>query len=132
MQKMILKIQRNGQINYRGYFDFQNNTYSSEDIETSNFGRLQGYSLLLQVYNDTSSKELKGLELPAGDITFDFELNEYGMPRKFPDGLFHIKENPVETVTVHKMPYRRNEIHLIIEDRKRNIAAKRISSGTLF
>lgn len=65
-------------------------------------------------------------------IDSDFELNEYGMPKKFPDGLYHIKENPIETVTVHKMPYRKNEIHLIIEDRKRNIAAKRISSGTLF
>ena len=65
-------------------------------------------------------------------IDSDFELNEYGMPKKFPDGLFRIKENPVEKVTVHKMPYRRNEIKLIIEDRKRTIAAKRISSGTLF
>ena len=75
--KYNLKIQRNGQIDYRGYFDFKNNTYSSEDFENSNLGRLQGYSLLLQVYNDTSSKELKGIELPSGDITFDFELNEY-------------------------------------------------------
>ena len=75
--KYNLKIQRNGQIDYRGYFDFENNTYSSEDFENSNLGRLQGYSLLLQVYNDTSSKELKGIELPSGDITFDFELNEY-------------------------------------------------------
>ena len=65
-------------------------------------------------------------------IDSDFELNEYGMPKKFPDGLFRIKENPVEKVTVHKMPYRRNEIKLIIEDRKITIAAKRISSGTLF
>ena len=65
-------------------------------------------------------------------IDSDFELNEYGMPRKFPDGLYHIKENPVEKVTIYKMPYRRQEIKMILEDRYRAVAAKRITSGTLF
>ena len=65
-------------------------------------------------------------------IDSDFVLNEYGMPKKFPDGMFHIKENPVEKVTIHKMPYRREEIKLMLEDRRKAIAASRITSGTLF
>ena len=28
-------------------------------------------------------------------IDSDFELNEYGMPKRFSDGLYHIKENPI-------------------------------------
>ena len=56
-------------------------------------------------------------------IDSDFVLNEYGMPKKFPDGMFHIKENPIEKVTIHKMPYRRNEIKMMLEDRRKAIAA---------
>lgn len=65
-------------------------------------------------------------------IDSDFVLNQYGMPKRFPDGLYHIKENPVETVTVFKMPYRRNEVISILSDRKKNIEASLIRQQSLF
>lgn len=51
-------------------------------------------------------------------IDSDFELNEYGMPKRFSDGLYHIKDNPKEKTTFHVMPYRRDEIVRILYDRK--------------
>lgn len=66
-----------------------------------------------------------------GHIDSDFVLNEYGMPRRFEDG-FHIKKNPVEKVTIHKMKYLKQEIINILEDRRKIIAASRIQSKTLF
>ena len=65
-------------------------------------------------------------------IDSDFVLNEYGMPKRFPDGLYHLKKNPKEIVTVHQMKYLRTEIINILEDRRKNIAASRIASKTLF
>lgn len=65
-------------------------------------------------------------------IDSDFELNNYGMPRRFPDGLYHIKDNPQEKVTIYKMRYLYNEIKAILEDRRKEISATRIQSKTLF
>ena len=65
-------------------------------------------------------------------IDSDFVLNEYGMPKRFPDGLYHVKENPVEKVTLHKMKYLRNEIIKVLEDRRKQIAATKIQSKNLF
>ena len=65
-------------------------------------------------------------------IDSDFELNEYGMPKRFPDGLYHIKENPVEKTTFHPMKYLRNEVIQIMNDRKKAIEADLIRSKTLF
>ena len=65
-------------------------------------------------------------------IDSDFVLNEYGMPKRFPDGLYHIKDNPVEKVTLHKINYYRNEIKTILADRQREVAATRIQSKSLF
>lgn len=65
-------------------------------------------------------------------IDSDFELNQYGMPRRFPDGLYHVKENPVEKTTMYPMPYRREEIKAILADRKRNIEATIIREQSLF
>ena len=48
--------------------------------ETLNFdgnektGRIYGYGIALQLYNDNASKGLKGIEYPTGDITFDIDL----------------------------------------------------------
>ena len=36
-------------------------------------GRMYGYGVILQLYNQDTSKGLKGLEYPKGDITFDIE-----------------------------------------------------------
>lgn len=65
-------------------------------------------------------------------IDSDFELNEYGMPKRFPDGLYHIKENPIEKVTLYKMKYLRNEIFSILEDRRKVISANMIRERNLF
>lgn len=65
-------------------------------------------------------------------IDSDFELNEYGMPKRFPDGLYHIKDNPVEKVSVFKMNYLRNEIYNILQDRRRIVEATCVQEGTLF
>lgn len=65
-------------------------------------------------------------------IDSDFVLNEYGMPKRFPDGLYHIKTNPVEKVTLYKMKYLRQDIVNILNDRRREVEASRIQSKTLF
>lgn len=65
-------------------------------------------------------------------IDSDFVLNEYGMPKRFPDGLYHVKKNPVEKVSVYKMKYLKNEVIDILKDRKRIISANVIRSKSLF
>lgn len=65
-------------------------------------------------------------------IDSDFVLNEYGMPKRFPDGLYHIKKNPVEKVSLFKMKYLKKEVMSILSDRQKVIAAARIQSKTLF
>lgn len=65
-------------------------------------------------------------------IDSDFVLNEYGMPRRFPDGLYHVKQNPNPTTTFHKIIYHRREIEAILNDRRKVIQASRIQSKTLF
>lgn len=65
-------------------------------------------------------------------IDSDFVLNEYGMPKRFPDGLYHVKKNPVEKVTLFKMKYLKKEVMNILSDRRKVIAATRIQNKTLF
>lgn len=92
------------------------------------------YNLQLSLYAYAVQKILglpcKGLWLCH--IDSDFVLNEYGMPKRFPDGLYHVKNNPIEKTTFHKMLYRYNEIQRIVADRERNIRAARVTSNTLF
>lgn len=61
-------------------------------------------------------------------IDSDFELNEYGQPKRFPDGLYHIKENPKEKTTFHIMPYRKREIELILNDRRMQLEAGAVNT----
>lgn len=56
-------------------------------------------------------------------IDSDFELNEYGQPKRFPDGLYHIKENPIERTRFHPMQYKRDEIVSILRDRQLQLEA---------
>lgn len=65
-------------------------------------------------------------------IDSDFVLNEYGMPKRFPDGLYHVKKNPIETTTIHKMKYLKKEVINILEDRRKIINASKIRSKDLF
>lgn len=59
-------------------------------------------------------------------IDSDFELNEYGRPKKFSDGLYHIKDNPVEKLTIYKMNYLKEKASLILQDRKRVVDAEKV------
>ena len=54
------------------------------------------------------------------------------MPKRFPDGLYHVKKNPIEKVTVHKLKYLKQEVIKIMSDRQKVIAATRVQSKTLF
>lgn len=65
-------------------------------------------------------------------IDSDFVLNEYGMPKRFPDGLYHVKNNPVEKVTLHKMKYLKQDIINILADRRKVIQADIVRSKSLF
>lgn len=72
----------------------------------------------------------KGLWL--AHIDSDFVLNEYGQPKRFPDGLYHVKKNPVEKVTLHKMKFLKEEVKRVFNDRRRIVEASRVTSHTLF
>lgn len=61
-------------------------------------------------------------------IDSDFELNEYGQPKRFSDGLYHIKENPKEKTTFHVMQYRKQEIELILNDRRMQLEAGAVNT----
>lgn len=65
-------------------------------------------------------------------IDSDFILNEYGMPKRFPDGLYHIKDNPVEKVTLHKMKYLKQEIANLLRDRRKAVNATINKEFSLF
>lgn len=65
-------------------------------------------------------------------IDSDFVLNDYGQPKRFPDGLYRIKDNPVEKVTLHKMKYLKTEVKSILSDRYREISASRKQNVLLF
>lgn len=93
------------------------------------------------LYNLQLSLYAKQVELILGipnaglwlcHIDSDFVLNEYGQPKRFPDGLYHIKDNPVEQTTFHRMEYLKTEVELILADRKRDVEATRIRSRSLF
>lgn len=62
-------------------------------------------------------------------IDSDFILNQYGMPKRFPDGTYRVKKDPVETTTIYKMKYLREEIKTIVYDRLRYLQANCVSTG---
>jgi len=61
-------------------------------------------------------------------IDSDFILNEYGRPKRFPDGLYHINENPKEKCNLHKIQYLRNDVIRILQDRKKIADATRVET----
>lgn len=65
-------------------------------------------------------------------IDSDFVLNKYGMPKRFPDGLYHIKKNPVEKTSLYKMKYLKKEVIEVLKDRHMDIAATKVTSKDLF
>ena len=49
------------------------------------------------------------------------------MPRRFEDGLYHIKNNPVEKTKFYVMPYRKDVIRALLEDRAKELKAIKIN-----
>ena len=63
--KYNIQLVRNSALIYKTTLD-----YGNGDTD----GRLYGYNFVLQLYNETESKGLKGIEYPKGEITFDINL----------------------------------------------------------
>lgn len=86
------------------------------------------YNLQISLYAKAveiiTGMTLKGLWLLHIDC--DYELNEYGMPKRFEDGLYHIKDNPIEKTKFYVMPYRSAEIDKILADRKMKLKANEV------
>lgn len=87
------------------------------------------------IYNLQISLYAKAVEIITGmtcrglwlcHIDSDFELNEYGMPKRFPDGLYRVKENPIEKTTFYVMRYLKAEVESILEDRKSQLIANNV------
>lgn len=57
-------------------FDFTTGNEKALNRDDSNncFGQLREYGLTVQLYNDSPSKGLKGIEMPQGDISFDMDI----------------------------------------------------------
>ena len=87
------------------------------------------YTLQLSVYARLVELilDIPCINLCLCHIDCDFELNEYGMPRRFEDGLYHIKPNPVETLTFYKIPYLAKEINDILKDRRSSLKNKEVT-----
>lgn len=87
------------------------------------------YTLQLSMYAKMVEKILSipCINLCLCHIDCDFVLNEYGMPKRFSDGLYHIKDNPVEKLTFYKIPYLSREIDSILEDRKNSLKANSVT-----
>lgn len=65
-------------------------------------------------------------------IDRDFVLNEYGRPKRFSDGLYHIKNVPNSTTTFYKMNYLREDCIKILMDRRKEVEATKILGDKLF
>mgnify|MGYP002619711435 CR=1 FL=1 len=51
-------------------------TLSTEDKDGYLTGRMESYNVQLELLNESADKALKGIELPAGNITFDLKATE--------------------------------------------------------
>lgn len=76
--KYNVKLSRSDGMSCLGYYNTDTGTIvnSSDRPDGANWhkGRLERYSLALQLYNDNADKGLKGIEFPQGDITYDLVM----------------------------------------------------------
>lgn len=76
--KYNVNLRRNDGMSNLGYYNTDTGTIvsSSDRPDGANWhkGRLERYSLALQLYNDSADKGLKGIEFPQGDITYDLVM----------------------------------------------------------
>ena len=76
--KYNVDLRRSGGMSSLGYYNTDTGTIVSSgdrpDGDSWHKGRLERYSLALQLYNDNAEKGLKGIEFPQGDITYDLVM----------------------------------------------------------
>ena len=72
--KYNIQILNSSGLNFIGHYDFTAGNTTLTPNSNSHYGRAKGYSIALSLYNDNAAKELKGIELPSGDITFDITM----------------------------------------------------------
>lgn len=76
--KYNVDLRRSGGMSSLGYYNTDTGTIvrsgDRPDGDSWHRGRLERYSLALQLYNDSAEKELKGIEFPQGDITYDLVM----------------------------------------------------------
>lgn len=76
--KYNVDLSRSGGMSCLGYYNTDTGTIvrsgDRPDGDSWHRGRLERYSLALQLYNDSAEKELKGIEFPQGDITYDLVM----------------------------------------------------------
>ena len=61
-------------VDYLAYFNKDTGETSTEKKDGMTKGRLVRYALNFQLYNDSASKGLKGIEMPSGNVDFDISL----------------------------------------------------------
>lgn len=75
--KYDVAVSRNANADILGYYNAASGqAYSTRNDVSDIYGRLQGYALSLSLYNDSSEKGLKGIEILTGEITFDLRMSE--------------------------------------------------------
>lgn len=76
--KYNVSLSRSDGMSCLGYYNTDTGTIvrsgDRPDGDSWHRGRLERYSLALQLYNDSAEKELKGIEFPQGDITYDLVM----------------------------------------------------------
>lgn len=76
--KYNVNLRRSSGMSSLGYYNTDTGTIvrsgDRPDGDSWHRGRLERYSLALQLYNDSADKGLKGIEFPQGDITYDLVM----------------------------------------------------------
>lgn len=72
--KYNINLRSSQGVDFLGEFEKGTGKIVDEQTDTSVYGRLSGYSLVVQLYNDNANKGMRGIEFPSGDITFDIRL----------------------------------------------------------
>lgn len=75
--KYNVTILNNPELNYTSYFDKKygvETTSSSAGSEDVVYGVMLGYGVTVELYNEPSTKSLKGIEIPADGLEFDISF----------------------------------------------------------
>lgn len=99
--KYNLVLGRSGYLAYKDTFDFDTGEPATANSTNTKKGRLYGYAVTIQLYNDNAQKGVKGVEVPKGPITFDLDLkaekvkgtNRIDVTNEYTPLLWDYKEN---------------------------------------